>query len=316
MPEEILNGESDLNGYDKKRKIMMVRVAEKKQDTTDIFYLSLERSDYQAMQAAAENIGGHVPGGLTSKEILANPIFLDAEHEYDSKDTARRLRAAYDQALSEKYIGQEFYGGIKVEQSDITGSEKNALNFIQNDCQDIIERGVKALGSIKYLPEFEKKEQEKKLLFDLSAAIDLKARGKEFSTLSEAGEYAYDVEGTTDYGGSCATDVNGSASEAMGAIGMMRGRKEVKGTCPFCKETTTFDPCRPKCVKCNSTPGNDRSKNNNGTQDRSAPSKNETFLEMLAITMEENKLKEKLKKEQLKKENINKLGLTALKNTD
>lgn len=227
VPDLVRAGRTNINGYDRNRKKMLVRIAERQGDEVGIFSFSLDGSDYIAMQAAARSIGAEIPDGLGSEEILSRRFHYGIEHDYSMKDCHDLIRVAYDLSLERRLGGTWYAGRHEIKQED-------ALSFIKRQ-GDLVSQHMEAVKRVmaQAIDAAEKNRLLENLRYDFAAALDDRMHGREVADISSAGESARS-EGRT-YDGDCPTGTN---EQAM-ALGYNQGANpEMKCViCPYCKQT-------------------------------------------------------------------------------
>jgi len=224
LPDRVRAGLTSINGYDRKRQKMLVRVAERQGQEVGIFSFSLDGSDYEAMQAAAAAVGADIPDGLGSEEILATRFTYDSGHQLSMKDCHKLIREAYDSSLERRRGGAWYAGRPEINQGD-------ALSFIRQQ-NDLIRQHMTAVSNImaRALEANEKQQLLEMARYNFAAALDDRMAGKIVSDVSDAGDTAR-AEGR-EYDGDCPTSATAQAEQLGYAQGKNAEMKCV--TCPFC----------------------------------------------------------------------------------
>jgi hypothetical protein len=243
-PDDVLSGKMALgSGYNIHKKTIMLRYWSKIDERVSCRYVSLGSGNKAALrEAVGRSIKFIIPDD--SEEILAQRIILDSSEDY-----CGQIIDGYDKILSRKNGQPYSYGSRYISEDNalqIAGAERN---------QAVLDEHMAIVADIKQrfsgAKQFEKLETARQAY---AARLDLAEQGKEFSSMSQAGDYADSIG--ADYSGSCPS----APENAQAAADQLFGEREVSGNCPYCGRRTSFKPCRPVCKICGSTPGNDRSK--------------------------------------------------------
>lgn len=298
IPDAARQGQTTINGYDRKRQKMLVRIAERQGDETAIFSFSLDGSNYQAMQAAGQAVGAAIPDGLGSEDILRQRFHYEAS-DFSLSDFHSLIRTAYDMSMEQQF-GGSFYAG----RHDI--NKEDALTFIKAQ-PDLIDRHMQAVQSImsKVMDKSQKDQFLEAARYDLAAALDSRMRGNRVDDLAEAGDVAR-AEGR-DYNGDCPT---GSASGQAEQLGYMQGKGEYKWmNCPYCGTSVFGEICTVVCTGCGATSKSGPTKKNAAKQRNNASL---GFYGLLEDIVEENRLKKELAAAQEKQQQqVKKLDKSA-----
>lgn len=254
-PDDILSGAVNIGGYNLTKKTIMVRVFTRTVDGVDTRYISLDGGNRTALTAAAWAIGQEIPARYGSEDILATRFIF-----HDQNDIAERAIDGYDESMKTQTGSDHSYGRPGL-------SHKKALDIaIENPAR--LHDHMSTIRALKW--QYSGEELDKKLeeaRYNYAAALDRTERGEVVVSNEEAGYDARDsgedfsgiCAGGGDYGSSSDSSSNGSGSTGDAYGNMYGSGQKVDMTCPFCKERTNSDPCKPVCQKCHSTPGNDKS---------------------------------------------------------
>jgi hypothetical protein len=218
VPDAVRDGETTIGGYHRERLRSMVRLYRAQGDVIQSVTLSLDKSDYQGLQAVALTAGGTLPDGLGSEEILGRRYkFIKTKEEFEWLPA--QLRGSYDKVLSEK-LGGVWYGGAPF------ASAQDALSFVMQQ-PDLVDEHMAALKEVFT------DEQKEGLRQRFAAAVDARFHGKVVVSLDDS--IVSDTLSGGDYSGDCATGLDGTDGQ-MGELGMNQGNLLSCVTCPFCKQ--------------------------------------------------------------------------------
>lgn len=236
-PDAVLRQDNSIDGYDRHRKKLMVRIIEVSGDGARITSMSLDGSNYKAMQAVVQALGDELPTGLGSEEILARRFRLALDDE-DRSLVAGAIREAYDRSLSDQLGGEWYAGRSPIDVQD-------ALAFIRQQ-GDLLEAHMQAVREVQSTIH-DAQQQEHQLefhRFNLAAALDARLRGQQADDLEAAGRTARS-EGR-EFSRECPTMAG--AEEQLASLGY----GEQLCTCPFCFKKVSIDPCanRITCPEC------------------------------------------------------------------
>lgn len=311
LPDAVREKKTNIGGYNRERKKMLVRLAERRGDETEIMSFSLDGSHYGAMQAAAATIGGEnaIPEDMSSEEILAQRFYAPPNGDFTLEDCHGLIRSAYDLEMQRQF-GGTFYAGRKDGMS-----EQDALSFIKAQ-PDLISQHMEAVQDV--MAKALDKNRQNKLLedarYNFAAALEQRRKGKTFESLSDAGDM--DRSAGVDHSGDCAT--GSSAGEQAGLSGYAQGRNgEMKCVgCPFCGKTVDAEVGADKSIACPEckTMVDKTGKVSKAAKAQSGPS----FLDVIEEVEEEKKLKKlrEAKKEEQRQHRraaAKKVGKTAIK---
>lgn len=244
-PDVVLSGAVNIGGYNLDKKDIMTREWKKIGDKLTCRYISLSGGNREALVEAVRSIGRDIPDHYGSEEILATfYTFLNGED-----GLADKAVESYDHSMSAQYGGDWSYGRPYI--SNETAME---VAMAYPECLDDFMAEKAEIEALYHGDELKSKLEAAR--YNYAAALDKKHRGEEVISNKQAGDAAR--ASGSDYSGYCATGADNSQSNAE-ALESMFGSRHVTGKCPCCGETTTYDPCNPKCGECGSTPGNDRS---------------------------------------------------------
>ncbi len=245
-PDVVLSGAVTIGGYNTEKATIMVRAWENRDGYIDCRYISLDGGNKAALRASARAIGRAIPDDYDSEQILATfHTFLNGE-----QNLVDDLIDGYDEEMFYQTGVDHSYGRAGL-------NHKKALD-IALDNPDRLYDHMEEISRLKW--SYDGEELRKKLeeaRYNYAAALDKASRGETVSSNSIAGGEAR--ASGTDFSGYCATTPGENGNQSIEQAYNSMFNKRVTGKCPCCGETTSYDPCNPKCGVCYSTPGNDRS---------------------------------------------------------
>lgn len=244
-PDAALSGKINIGGYNTDKKTTMVRIYEASDsDEFSCRYISLDGGDWDALAAAVASIDGQMPAVYESEAMLAQRYVSSGS----TSNIGNTITTHYDAAMEAKYGGVYSYGNTYVSQQSAL-----ELAMLRRDRLDEF-MAIRSDLEFRYTGA-ELASEIERAMYDYAAALDKIARGEDVVDNGSAGGEARDSG--ANYSGYCASTPGQESTQTT--YEAMFGRSKVTGTCPFCKETTSFDPCDPECEKCHSKPGQDQS---------------------------------------------------------
>ncbi|MDR1196884.1 MAG: hypothetical protein LBL08_01235, partial [Candidatus Nomurabacteria bacterium] len=190
-PDDVLSGKLEFNvGYNVHKKTIMMRYWSKIDDRVSCRYVGLGSGDKDALRTAVGRTTKFIIPD-DSEEILAQRIILDSSEDY-----CDQIIDGYDAILSRQNGQRYSYGSRYITEEsalEIAGAERN---------QAILDEHMAEIATIQRNffgnQKFEKLDQAR---WAYAARIDLSEQGKQFSSMSEASDYADSIG--ADYSGSC-----------------------------------------------------------------------------------------------------------------
>ncbi len=245
-PDVVLSGAVNIGGYNTEKATIMVRAWHNNNGHLDCRYISLDGGNKAALRASARVIGRKIPDDYDSEQILATfHTFLDGE-----QNLVDNLIDGYDEEMLRQTGINHSYGREGL-------NHKKALD-IALEHPDRLHDHMAEVARLKWSYEGEElREKLEEARYNYAAALDKSSRGESVSSNSMAGGEAR--ASGVDFSGYCATTPGENIAQSTNEAYNSMFNKRVTGKCPCCGETTTYDPCNPKCGVCYSTPGNDRS---------------------------------------------------------
>ena len=261
-PDDVLSGAINIGGYNLEKKTTMVRVWTHDEEGLGCRYISLDGGNKKALIAAARAVGREILPQDTSEEILAT--FYSFPNGIDN--LAECVVDGYDEEMKRQTGRDHSYGRPGL-------NHKKALEIAYENPARLHEH-MSTIRALRWQYSGEKLAQElEKARYDYAAALDKITRCDSTGGGGDGGggiisnrAAGNEARGSgANFSGYCAgSSVNANnwsaSSSTQHAYNSMFGRKNVKGKCPCCGETTTYDPCSPKCGECGSTPGYNRSR--------------------------------------------------------
>jgi hypothetical protein len=259
IPDQVISGAASLPGYNLQKMTTMVRFwSSSAVGAVSCRYVGLDGGDRAALATATTTLGCPVAPSDGSEETLAKRFYGLSD------DAADRLIAWYDAAMAAQYGGEYSYGQ--------SGNAKHSAIEIAQANSDLLALHMRRLADLRR--QAAEPAALEKARFDYAAALDTREQvgfrppapanyhdsaAADYAELASAGDAAR--ASGADYSGSCPAGTNAptSTAETLAQMGMTV-RRNVHGECPYCRRQTTFDPCRPQCGECGSTPGHDRSR--------------------------------------------------------
>ncbi len=241
IPDAVEQGVTQLEGYNRERGLAKIRIHERTRSGVKTTTLSLEQSNYQALQAVVNRFGGVLPDGLSSEEVLAQRYVISAD-EVTKRKLPTIIRETYDASLAEQFGGEWYAGGHFT-------SEKNSLEFVDQH-PDITAAHMEAVIDIMALALSDEERQQllEEARHNYVAALDDRLRGRSVLSLAESGERAHE-EGR-EYEPDCPVLSTAAQLEKQG---QMQGNLLKCVTCPLCSATVDaiLTSGGIKCPSCN-----------------------------------------------------------------
>jgi hypothetical protein len=240
IPDAALAGATSIQGYRTDLARTFCRLYRHEGAHVRSVTLTLERSDKQALRAAAEAIGMRLPVSMQSEEVLASRHVTTLSGQ-SYEELPDLIRSNYDLSLYEQ-TGVTFFAGNRL------AGRQDSMRFI-NDNHDIVEEHMAFLRSIetRTTPGKLRDDELERLRQRTAAALDERLHGGHVDSIGDTS--VSDRMEAHDYGGECATGTMMSTVEQMG---LNQGKREemIWMTCPFCGLATYGDPCASRLV-CN-----------------------------------------------------------------
>lgn len=240
IPDVAFTERLTIQGYRTDLARTFCRLYYRDHDKVDAITVSLERSDKQALQAAAAAIGMELPATLQSEDILATR-HIAALAPRTFSELPDRIRYHYDKALFDR-TGTVYYAGNRL------AGRQDSMRFIDAN-HDIIDEHMAVLQSLESrISDMTLRQAElERLRRRTAAALDERLQG---GTVVSIGDTSVSERAESgNYGGECATSFASSAQEQMG---LAQGKHTTN--CPLCGtqgvtatvegETITCSDCR------------------------------------------------------------------------
>jgi hypothetical protein len=236
--DELLDGLDNI-GFNRDRKLTMVRIAVPTAEGVKITSMSLDQSDRQALRDCAAILGFELPEGATSEDILAQRLTM-RESPPEGYGWTDVIRKTYDDSIFER-SREETYAGIKGLRSldDLKDKMKNAFDYMIEQPDVLLEYITNLMELREHVQgELEYAQTHEELLRKTAAQLIYRYRGQEL-TADEA--YSVAVTEGLNLSGDCPVGAL-SIEEQLRILGYTQPKK-VKGPCPFCKVVVEYDPC-------------------------------------------------------------------------